>query len=57
MAWKWTTPRRRNSATFAYESLTIVPWSRASLSRRRLRAMVVRRHNSGAWAFHTTAPA
>src|SRR5215469_18554576 len=54
MAWKWIRPRRWNSATLANESRTRAPCGLASLSRRRRMPMTVRRHNSGAWAFHTT---
>src|SRR5215469_4814991 len=52
MAWKWTWPRRWNSAALAYDSRgTGTSWVLASLARRRRMAMVVRRHNSDAWTF------
>jgi hypothetical protein len=57
-AWKGIAPRRWNSATLAYETQTS---RRSSPSQRptrrvraRCRAMVVRRHSSGASAFHST---
>ena len=58
MAWKWTRPRAWNSATLAYESCTFpAPAAFAALASWRRIAMVVRRHSSGACAFHTTAAA
>jgi hypothetical protein len=57
-AWKWTAPRRWNSATFAYDTRTTwrSPASSRSTSRAKVRwtAMVVRRQSSGARAFHST---
>src|SRR5262249_30676742 len=56
-SWKWTWPRRWNSATLAYDTLTRVSDGLPILSRWRRGAMTVRRHSSGAWAFQTTAAA
>ena len=55
MAWKWISPRRWNSATFAYDSLTRTPCVLAILASWRRTVMTVRRHSSEACAFHTTA--
>jgi hypothetical protein len=57
-AWKWIAPRRWNSATLAYETRTSRRSPASSKPTSRLRArwmvMVVRRHSSGARAFHST---
>jgi hypothetical protein len=59
MAWKCTTPRRRNSATFANDTRTtrpslqsLIPSSRA---RQRRTLMVKRRQSSGADQLNKTA--